>query len=87
MNRFCQSCGMPMKQDLQHGGTEVDGSRNPDYCSFCYRDGRFIQEHFTAKDMQHFCVVKMAEQGIPKAQAWLLTRGIPRLKRWKRVRD
>jgi hypothetical protein len=27
MNKFCQSCGMPMKNDPEHGGTNADGSR------------------------------------------------------------
>jgi len=39
--KFCQSCGMPMKQDLQKGGTEKDGSKNNKYCSYCYKEGEF----------------------------------------------
>jgi len=36
--KFCQSCGMPLTADLL--GTNADGSRNMDYCIFCYKDGR-----------------------------------------------
>ncbi len=32
---------MPMKQDLQKGGTEKDGSKNNKYCSYCYKEGEF----------------------------------------------
>ena len=32
---FCQSCGMPMTQEA-HFATNADGSRNNDYCCYCY---------------------------------------------------
>lgn len=38
--QFCQSCGMPMgAADLY--GTETDGSKNTDYCKYCYEHGAF----------------------------------------------
>ena len=40
--RFCQSCGMPLTEDVL--GTNADGSKNKDYCMYCYRDGKFLQE-------------------------------------------
>ena len=85
MEKFCQSCGMPMKKDPGHGGTNADGSKNQKYCSYCYVDGAFMQPDMTAKEMQSFCIEKMKEQGTPKFLGWLLTRGIPRLERWKNV--
>jgi hypothetical protein len=45
--------------------------------------GAFTDSGFTAKEMQEFCIVKMREKGIPKPIAWLLTRNIPKLKRWQ----
>ena len=83
MNQFCQSCGMPLSKDPKHGGSNADGSTNPEYCSYCYANGVFMNPDFTAQQMQAFCVEKMQEQGVIKPLAWLLTRGIPRLKRWK----
>lgn len=84
MNKFCQSCGMPMAKDPGHGGTNADGSRSVDYCSYCYRDGAFTSPEIrTAADMQKFCIVKMKEMGTPGFMAWVLTRNIPRLKRWR----
>lgn len=82
MNKFCQSCGMPMSKDPQHGGTQADGSKSTDYCSYCYQNGAFLSPDFTAKQMQDFCVQKMQEQGVVKPLAWLFTRSIPKLKRW-----
>lgn len=84
MNKFCQSCGMPLEKDPQHGGTEKDGSKSPKYCSYCYADGEFTNPEIdTAKKMQTFCIEKMRESGMSKIIAWLFTLGIPRLERWK----
>lgn len=83
--KFCQSCGMPLKQDLKRGGTEKDGSKSLKYCSYCYADGEFLAKDIdTPKKMQDFCVIKMKEQGMNGIVAWILTRGIPRLERWKK---
>ncbi len=83
MNKFCQSCGMPMNKDPGNGGTNADGSVNTEYCSYCYKGGEFVGDFKTAKEMQDFCVKKMNEDGMPKFVAWILTRGIPRLNRWR----
>ncbi|MFT4304489.1 MAG: zinc ribbon domain-containing protein [Candidatus Woesearchaeota archaeon] len=82
--KFCQSCGMPMSKDPQKGGTEKDGSKNLKYCSYCYQNGNFTSPEIdTAKKMQAFCIEKMKEQGMPRFIAWIFTRGIPKLERWK----
>lgn len=39
MEKFCQSCGMPLNlhgEDVR--GTEVDGSLSSKYCNYCYKD-------------------------------------------------
>jgi hypothetical protein len=83
-NKFCQSCGLPLKKDPKNGGTEKDGSLSKKYCSYCYQDGMFCSPEIdSAKKMQEFCIEKMKEQGMSKIVAWLFTRGIPRLERWK----
>ena len=83
MSKFCQSCGMPMKKDPQLGGLNKDGSKNADYCSYCYVDGEFAFNG-TAKEMQKFCLEKMKEMGSSNFVAWLFTRNIPRLTRWRK---
>lgn len=40
---FCQSCGMPMTEEA-HFATNADGSRNEDYCCYCYENGAFKQD-------------------------------------------
>lgn len=79
----CQSCGMPLKQDPEGGGTQADGSRSDRYCSYCYQAGAFVGPAQTAADMQAFCIDKMRQGGWPRWLAWIATRDIPRLKRWK----
>ncbi|TVQ39933.1 MAG: hypothetical protein EA384_05020 [Spirochaetaceae bacterium] len=86
MTRFCQSCGMPVKQDPENGGTNGDGSKGADYCSYCYRNGAFTSAEIkTAADMQAFCVAKLKQMGTPALMAWLFTRSIPKLKRWRNI--
>ena len=79
----CQSCAMPLKHDPEGGGTEADGTRSLMYCSYCYRDGRFTMD-CTAEEMQKFCIEKLIEMRFPKIIAWLFTRSIPKLERWKK---
>lgn len=42
-NLVCQSCSMPIKEE-GHIGTNLDGSKNQDYCVFGYKDGAFLQD-------------------------------------------
>lgn len=78
----CQSCGMPLKKDPLHGGTNADGSKSNMYCSYCYQDGKFTRPDMTAPQMQEFAKGKMKEMGFPGFLAGMFTKGIPKLKRW-----
>ncbi len=84
--KFCQSCGYPMSKDKQGGGTEKDGTINKKYCSMCYANGRFLTppDVDTAEKMQAFCIDAMRKDGMNRVFAWLATRSIPRLERWKK---
>lgn len=81
-NKQCQSCGMPLKNDPQGGGTNADGSKNTEYCSYCYQQGQFTHPG-PVKEFQEFCRLKMIEGGHSKFVSWLFTRGMKRLARWK----
>ena len=82
-HKFCQSCGMPFREDPGGGGTEADGTKSTLYCSYCYQHGSFT---FTGslKEFQEFCRQKMIEKGISRFTSWLFTRGMGRLERWKK---
>lgn len=82
-NKFCQSCGMPIKNDPAHGGTNADGTINRTYCSYCFQNGEFMYKGTDVKAFQKFCRQKMIEGGHNKFSAWLFTRGMKRLDRWK----
>ncbi len=85
--KFCQSCGFPLKKDKKGGGTEKDGSSSKKYCSMCYENGEFLTPHEinNAKKMQIFCIEQMKKSGMNSLLAWLATRSIPRLERWRQV--
>ena len=80
-NKFCQSCGIPLAK-APAKGTNADGSLNDNYCSYCYQNGVFTVE-YTVKEFQEHCRQKMIEGGHNKFLAWLYTRGMRRLGRWK----
>ncbi len=83
--KFCQSCGMPLGPDTPHG-TESDGSPSADYCSYCYKDGKFAGE-MTMEEMIDFCAPMMAQgnPGMTQDQAKAQMRQFfPMLKRWKK---
>jgi len=52
------------------------------YCSYCYENGSFTYEG-TVADFQEFCRIKMIEGGHSRFTAWLFSRGMKRLERWK----
>ncbi len=51
----------------------------------CYENGEFSTppEIDTAAKFQKFCIQKMKADGMNGIMAWVLTRGIPKLERWK----
>ena len=41
--RYCQSCGMPLRFDVEeYLGTNSDGSRSDEFCYYCLKDGKYI---------------------------------------------
>jgi Putative zinc ribbon domain len=79
----CQSCGMPLANDLGGGGTEEDGSKSETYCSLCYKDGKFIGEDCTVQEMQEIVERALKRQGHGWRMRKLARWQIPRLARWK----
>ncbi len=88
MLHICQSCGMPMNDESVFG-TNRDGSKNSDYCIYCYKNGAFVQ-NFTMDEMIEHCAqfVGDVNKGLPQP----ITREeyigqmkmyFPQLKRWR----
>ena len=81
---FCQSCGMPLSKD-EDFGTNADGSKNNDYCAYCYKDGKF-NEDLTMDGMIERCIPFMvkAKQDMTEEKARKsMQEWFPKLKRWK----
>lgn len=85
--KFCQSCGMPLTNDLL--GTDVDGGKNNDYCMFCFKNGAFTMD-YTMDEMIDHCaqfideVNKHMPQPMTKEEYKQMMREFfPKLKRWK----
>ncbi|AMK15967.1 zinc ribbon domain-containing protein [Methanobrevibacter olleyae] len=80
--KFCQSCAMPLTDELL--GTNVDGSKNEDYCIYCFKDGEFTSD-MSMEEMMNFCIDKMVEvhPEINKEEASkMMSEVFPNLKRW-----
>ena len=85
--KFCQSCGMPLTEEIL--GTNADGTKNEDYCIYCYRDGAFTGD-FTMEQMVEYCSMFVDEfnkntgQNLTSCQYKdVLRQFYPTLKRWK----
>lgn len=98
--KFCQSCGMPLTERLRVGehssginvlGTNADGSKNEEYCMYCYRDGKFLQD-CTMDEMIEHCAqfVGAVNEGLPnpitkEEYIGQMKAYFPQLKRWRKA--
>ncbi|WP_432666387.1 zinc ribbon domain-containing protein [Wukongibacter baidiensis] len=79
--KLCQSCAMPMSNENLFG-TNEDGTKNEDYCSYCFKDGKFTS-NTTMGEMIEICVPHMVKQGFEESNArGMLNKLLPNLKRW-----
>lgn len=76
---FCQSCSMPLdKPELL--GTEKDGSKSHEYCTYCYQNGAFINPNMTLPEMKTLVKEQMKiDTGIID----MSVNSLPNLKRWR----
>ena len=88
---FCQSCGMPLKDDIL--GTNADGTKSEEYCMYCYKDGAFTGD-FNMEEMVQFCAQYVDEfnkntgQKLNKEEyKEVLRKFYPSLKRWQLPAD
>jgi hypothetical protein len=81
---ICQSCGMPMQKD-EDFGTDADGTKNGEYCHFCFKDGGFIDEGITMEQkIDKLVNIAVSQMNMTEAKARAqATEIIPTLKRWR----
>lgn len=89
--KFCQSCGMPLTEEIY--GTNADGSKNHEYCIYCYKDGAFTGD-FTMEQMAEFCSMCVEEYNKNTGKNLTaceykqeLLKYFPTLKRWSLPAD
>ncbi|MEN8907383.1 MAG: zinc ribbon domain-containing protein [Clostridiales bacterium] len=81
---ICQSCSMPMEKEEMFGKNK-DGSRNEEYCIYCYPEGEFKKPDETFDEMIETCVPFMLKEGMNEesAREYLVNKLKP-LKRWRK---
>lgn len=80
--RYCQSCAMPMGETDEMYGINQDGSKNLDYCKYCFENGDFTAQ-CSMDEMIEFCVPHMADSGMSEDEARkMMSEVFPMLKRW-----
>ncbi|MCD7978463.1 MAG: zinc ribbon domain-containing protein [Tannerellaceae bacterium] len=86
--KFCQSCGMPLQKE-EELGTNQNGSKNEEYCVYCFKDGSFTKDVSMEEMIQH-CIQyldefnKDSQVNYTKEDAIQEMRQFfPTLKRWK----
>lgn len=83
--KYCQCCAMPMEESSDMYGTNLDGSKNDDYCKYCYEGGKFTAD-ISMEEMIEACVPHMvaANKDVTEDTARSLMKDVfPKLKRWR----
>lgn len=81
--QYCQSCAMPMNESAEMYGSNADGSKNEEYCKYCFENGKYTQ-NCSMEEMIEICVPHMTKQGMSEDKARkIMNDCLPKLKRWK----
>jgi len=83
---FCQSCSMPL-DNPELMGTEKDGSKNHEYCKYCYQNGAFVNPDISLKDMTSLVIEQMEKRKIDSKFIDMAVSILPNLKRWRTQKD
>lgn len=74
---------MPLERE-EMLGTEKDGSKNHEYCKYCYQNGAFTDPTMTLEKMQALAVNEMQKQHIDNKIIEASLKMLPTLKRWRK---
>lgn len=64
--KICQSCAMPLTKEEEFA-TNADGSKNEEYCIYCYKNGAFVADQ-TLEEMVEFCIPFVYKEGDPRSR-------------------
>lgn len=86
--KFCQSCGMVL-DNSDVIGTNLDNSKNNDYCIYCYENGQYTSD-CSMEEMIETSVKHMKDSGMLVQQnkteeeaRQFMSSFFPDLKRWQ----
>lgn len=72
---------MPLSEDVL--GSESDGSKNREFCKFCYHNGRFTHPDYSLEQMIEHLQSHMDKEKLPADIVEKAIGRLPHLKRWK----
>jgi hypothetical protein len=81
---YCQSCSLPLVS-TQLLGTEKDGSKNQEYCKYCYQEGSFTHPQTTLTEMISQVINQMENMHMDSKIIKQTVSILPDLKRWQSV--
>ena len=74
---------MPLRKE-EDLGANADGTKNKEYCHFCFKDGKFTDEGITIEQKIDKMVEFAQKMAIPAENARKMASSIlPTLKRWR----
>ena len=85
MEQICQSCAMPI-EEKELKGINKDGSKNQEYCTYCYQNGEFTSQ-VTMEEMVEICIPPTLKEDVYKDAETArksMMEFFPKLKRWKK---
>lgn len=74
---------MPLNNEEQQG-TNEDGSKSEEYCTYCYENGKFADEGISVEEKVAKNIEIAKSMGMDENEAKEMANNIiPKLKRWK----
>ena len=83
----CQCCGTPFDVPNMPFGTNADGTENPDYCAWCYKDGEFTSQGLDEIIERNVPYLMQATGYSAEEAVSFMGAVLPTLKRWSGVKN
>jgi len=64
-------------------GANADGSKNKEYCHYCFQEGEFTEPNITVEQMIEKCTDIMRQMNMSEKKIEQIKKFIPMLKRWR----
>lgn len=81
--KICQSCGMELSDESFYGKNS-DGSKNTQYCKYCFPNGSFSKDE-TLEEMVESCIpFRIKNYPDEETARTHITRDLLLLDRWKK---